>query len=49
MDLIRLRAISRYWEKYPPLHTLVAGALGVGSSKPETAGDVFPELPEFEP
>ena len=30
MTLPRLTALNKYWQKYPPVHCLIAAYLGVG-------------------
>lgn len=44
MTLPRLQSMNRYWKKFPPMHVLVAGYLGVGAFKEEAETMSFDQL-----
>lgn len=45
MTLPRLAALTRYWDQFPPLHVLVAGAVGYEARKPAAdPGELFEML-----
>ncbi|WP_119283490.1 hypothetical protein [Ferriphaselus sp. R-1] len=53
MDLIRFAAMSRYWDRHPPLHLMVQSYLGIKpvirnttQAKPEAA-NTDDDLQEF--
>lgn len=45
MDLPRLEAMNKYWEKFPPLHVMVAAYLGIGNNPTASADDLTEYVP----
>ena len=33
MDFPRLQSFNKYWEKFPPVHKMIAGYFGIGKNQ----------------
>lgn len=39
VDLLRLETLNRYWDKFPPLHVMVAAYLGLKPQESKTTNE----------